>query len=145
MSCESDFIRELKERGFRLTAQREMVLNVLHQLDNFATADEIYQRVHVLSSAVDISTVYRTLDLLQEFQMVASVEGGDGQRRFELLASHSPHAHLVCTGCGAVSGASPEVIQPALEEITRRYGFAVDLKQLYLPGWCAACRAVPTP
>ncbi len=42
MSCQTDFIRELRERGFRLTAQREMVLGVLHEMDGFATADEIY-------------------------------------------------------------------------------------------------------
>ena len=70
MSCEQVFLEQLRERGFRLTPQREMVLSVMHQIEDFATAEEIYDRVQVLSSAVDISTVYRTLELLQEFHLV---------------------------------------------------------------------------
>jgi Fe2+ or Zn2+ uptake regulation protein len=65
MSCEKAFLERLRERGFRLTPQREMVLAVMHGLDGFCTAEDIYSRVGEISSAVDISTVYRTLDLLQ--------------------------------------------------------------------------------
>ena len=139
MSCQTDFIRELRERGFRLTAQREMVLGVLHEIDGFATVDDIYRRVHTLSAAVDISTVYRTLDLLQGFSLIASVEGGDGQRRYRLLIDHIAHAHLVCVGCGAVTGAGLDTIQPMLDEIKSRYGFSVDPRHLNLSGWCPQC------
>jgi Fur family ferric uptake transcriptional regulator len=141
MSCESEFIRGLRDRGFRMTPQREMVLSVLHQMAGFATADELYQRVRTLSAAIDISTVYRTLDLLQEFQLVSWVEGSDGQRRYDLLADHRPHVHLVCSSCGQVTGAAVDTIQPGLRQIMERYGFAVDLGQLHLAGQCAACRA----
>jgi Fur family transcriptional regulator, ferric uptake regulator len=139
MSCQTDFIRELRERGFRLTAQREMVLGVLHEMDSFATTDEIYRHVHTLSAAVDISTVYRTLDLLQNFSLIASVEGGDGQRRYKLLIDHVAHAHLVCVECGAVMGAGLDTIQPVLDEIKNRYGFVIDPGHLNLSGWCSQC------
>jgi Fur family transcriptional regulator, ferric uptake regulator len=139
MSCQTDFIRELRERGFRLTAQREMVLGVLHEMDGFATADEIYRRVHTISAAVDISTVYRTLDLLQGFSLIAMVEGGDGQRRYKLLIDHVSHAHLVCVECGAVTAAGLDTIQPVLDEIKSRYGFVVDPGHLNLSGWCPQC------
>ena len=139
MSCQTDFIRELRERGFRLTAQREMVLGVLHEMDGFATADEIYRRVHTLSAAVDISTVYRTLDLLQGFALIAMVEGGDGQRRYKLLIGHISHAHLVCVACGAVTAAALDALQPVLDENKSRYGFAVDPGHLNLSGWCPQC------
>lgn len=144
MSCETSFFRELREHGFRLTAQREMVLGVLHQIEGFATAEEVYQRVRTLSTAVDISTVYRTLDLLQEFHLVTCVEGNDGQRRYELLTDHAPHAHLVCANCGAVSGAELVVFQPLLDQLLARSGFAVDARHLYLSGLCRRCR-VPSP
>ena len=139
MSCQTDFIRELRERGFRLTAQREMVLGVLHEIDSFATADEIYRRVHTLSTAVDISTVYRTLDLLQGFSLIAMVEAGDGQRRYKLQIDHVSHAHLVCTECGTVTGAGLDTIQSVLDEIKSRYGFVVDPGHLNLSGWCPQC------
>ena len=86
MACEEVSFRELRERGFRLTPQREMMLSVMHEFEGLATVDEIYRRVRARSAAVDISTVYRTLDLLQELQMVACVDPGDGQHRYELLA-----------------------------------------------------------
>ncbi|MCX7670535.1 MAG: transcriptional repressor, partial [Anaerolineae bacterium] len=74
MSCQDVFVRRLRASGFRLTPQRELVLNVLHEIEGFASAEEIYARVRQLSTAVDISTVYRALDLLQEFGLVACVE-----------------------------------------------------------------------
>ncbi|MGC8781070.1 MAG: Fur family transcriptional regulator [Anaerolineae bacterium] len=144
MSCEETFIRHLRDRGFRLTPQRELVLSVLHQMEGFASAEEIYERVHRLSAAVDISTVYRTLDLLQAFGLVACVEGADGQRRYDLVTDHGPHIHLVCTNCGAVVGVPPETLAAGLSRISEQYGFAVDMAQLHLPGLCARCRAGET-
>ncbi len=141
MSCEETFIRHLRDRGFRLTPQRELVLSVLHQMEGFASAEEIYERVHQISAAVDISTVYRTLDLLQEFQLVACVEGNDGQRRYDLVTDHAPHIHLVCTRCGEVIGVATDILAAGLAQIQEQYGFAVDRTQLHLPGLCARCRA----
>lgn len=141
MSCEDTFMRRLRARGFRMTPQREMVLGVMHQMDGFVSAEEVYARVHALSAAVDLSTVYRTLDLLQEFQIVACVEGSDGQRRYELATDHGPHTHLVCTTCGVVIGAALEPLLPGLAAIAEQHDFAVDLTQLYLPGQCGRCSA----
>ena len=139
MACEEVFIQELRERGFRLTPQREMVLSAMHKVEGLATADEIYGCVRELSAAVDISTVYRTLDLLQEFKMVACVDPGDGQNRYELLGVHGPHIHLVCRLCGAVAGVELEEAQPLAERLLADHGFAVDLDHLTIPGLCRAC------
>jgi len=139
MACEEVFIHELRERGFRLTPQREMVLSVMHEVEGMATADEIYGRVRERSAAVDISTVYRTLDLLQEFQMVACVDPGDGQHRYELLGVHGPHIHLVCQVCGAVVGIEQDLAQPLADRLLARHGFAVALDRLAIPGLCQQC------
>jgi Fur family ferric uptake transcriptional regulator len=144
MTCQKNFARELRERGFRLTAQREMVLAVLHELDSHATADDIYQRVQRMSSAVDVSTVYRTLDLLQQFRLVSCVEAADGQRRYELQgAERDPHAHLVCSRCGAVLRAELSVIHPLVAQLAEQHGFQVDLGQFTIPGFCSRCSATP--
>ena len=134
MACEEVFIRELRNRGFRLTPQREMVLSAMHEVDGLATADEIYGRVRELSAAVDISTVYRTLDLLQEFKLVACVDPGDGQNRYELLGVHGPHIHLVCQLCGTVIGVERDKAQPLAERLRADHGFAIDLDRLVDPG-----------
>jgi Fur family transcriptional regulator, ferric uptake regulator len=145
MGCEQAFIQQLRERGFRLTPQREMVLAVLHDIEGFATAEEIYSRVQDLSAAVDVSTVYRTLDLLQEFNLVACVEPGDGQRRYELLGLHGPHLHLVCQSCGAVLGADLKAARALAEQLREQSGFVLDLDHLSLRGWCPACAQAVSP
>jgi Fur family ferric uptake transcriptional regulator len=139
MACEKVFLRELRERGFRLTPQREMVLSAMHEVDGLVTADEIYGHVRKLSAAVDISTVYRTLDLLQELKMVACVDPGDGQHRYELLGVHGPHIHLVCQLCGAVTGIELAQAQPLVDRLLAEHGFVVDLDRLTIQGLCREC------
>jgi Fur family ferric uptake transcriptional regulator len=145
MACEEVFVQELRERGFRLTPQREMILSVMHEVDGLATADEIYGRVRKLSAAVDISTVYRTLDLLQEFNMVACVDPGDGQHRYGLLGVHGPHIHLVCQLCGAVIGIKRDKAQPLGERLLADHGFVIDLEHLAIPGLCRECSGKTEP
>jgi Fur family transcriptional regulator, ferric uptake regulator len=141
MSCEEFFFKQLREHGFRLTPQREMVLSVLHEIEGFATAEEIYARVSKLSSSVDISTVYRTLELLQDFHLVASVDSCDSERRYELLGLHGQHFHLVCRACGEITGVDPEVIEPLAARLREKYGFEIDLEHLSIPGLCVECAA----
>jgi Fur family ferric uptake transcriptional regulator len=141
MTCEGIFLNKLRQRGFRLTPQREMVLSVMHQVEGFATADEIYDRVHFLSSSVDISTIYRTLDLLQDFKMVSSVEAGSGQRVYTLLGTRGPHIHLVCSVCGKVLGADLDLARPLVASLRENYGFEADLNHLSIPGRCQDCQS----
>jgi Fur family transcriptional regulator, ferric uptake regulator len=139
MSCEEDFFKQLRSGGFRLTPQREMVLSAMHGMDGLTTAEQILDAVQTVSSSVDISTVYRTLDLLQHFHLAASVESGDGQRRYELLHSHKPHVHLVCRICGQVVGADMECFQSFLDYAEEHHGFRIGLEQLSISGVCRDC------
>lgn len=139
MSCEEVFFKQLRERGFRLTPQREMVLSVLHEVEGFVTAEEVYERVSGISSSVDISTVYSTLELLQDFHLVASVDPGDGQRRYELLGLHGQHFHLVCRACGKIIGVEPDAIDSFAARMREEHGFQIDLEHLSVPGLCEAC------
>lgn len=141
MGCEQVFLQQLRHRGFRLTPQREMILSVLHEIEGAATVDEIYSRVQRLSTSVDISTVYRTLDLLQEFDLVSCVDPGEDQRRYELLGIHGPHLHLVCQTCGQVIAADLEFAKSFGESLQAEYGFQSLLDHLSVPGLCPACAA----
>jgi len=143
MSCKELLLRHLHERGLRLTPQRELVLNVLHQIEAPSTAEEIYARVHAVSASVDISTVYRTLDLFQEFQLVAAFDPGDGTRRYEHLGVEAPHHHLVCRMCGKVVQVALEELQPLIDHLATTLGFIPDTVGLTIPGLCAACYSYP--
>jgi len=141
MCCEETFLQKLHERGFRITPQREMVLSVMHHIEGHATAEEIYDRVHALSSSVDVSTVYRSLELLQELRLVASLDLGDGQRRYELLTVHGQHHHLQCRSCGRLIRVEQEEIRPLVDHLALAYGFQAELDHLIIPGLCEECQA----
>lgn len=140
MSCTEAFIAQLHERGFRLTPQREIVLRVLHDMEGHVTAEEIYGKVQALTSSVDISTVYRTLELLREFGLVASIDLDGGQRRYELLPSQRPHHHLRCRSCGKLITVEDAALQSALDHLCQTFDFKAELDQWIIPGLCKTCR-----
>lgn len=140
MCCEGTFLKRLRERGFRLTPQREMVLQAMHEVEPHATAEEVYARVSALSSAVDLSTVYRTLELLQELRLVATIDLGDGQLRYELLGLHGQHHHLHCRACGELVRVEQDELQALIDSVVETYGFAAEPEHLIIPGLCEKCR-----
>ena len=141
MCCEETFVERLRAAGLRLTPQREMVLQVLHDVASHATAEEIYARVAQRSSAVDLSTVYRTLELLQQFRLLASIDLGDGQRRYELVDLHGPHHHLHCRRCGTLQRVEAADMQPLFQGLAQSCGFSAEPAHLIIPGVCSRCQA----
>lgn len=140
MCCEDKLLRRLHEHGFRLTPQREMVLRVLHDIEENATIDEIHARVSALCTAVDLSTVYRTLDLLEGFDLVSSFKLGDGQRHYELLSLHRSHFHLLCRNCGSLVAIDARELQPLRDQLAQNHDFQMQLDHLVIPGLCKTCQ-----
>ena len=141
MACEEVFVRQLHERGYRLTPQRKAVLSLLHNVEGFVTADLIYAHVRERCPHVDMSTVYRTLDLLTHLELVVMLDTGEGQRQYELVGAHGLHHHLHCTACDATLRLDDQVLAPLVREIRDQYGFAVQSGSLMLTGLCVACQA----
>jgi Fur family transcriptional regulator, ferric uptake regulator len=140
MSCQETLFRTLRERGMRVTPQREIVLSVLHDIEDHAAVEDIYRRVQPRSGVMDISTVYRTLELLLEMNMLDVLEGADGQRRYALRHAHDSHLHLVCTGCGAAIEADTGPVSALAAALRNAHGFILDDHHLTLSGRCAACQ-----
>lgn len=141
MSCEKFFNEQLRQRGFRLTPQRELVLTALHQTGHAATAEEIYERVRDRTTTVELSTVYRTLELLKSMGLVSRIETGEKQRLYHLGEAEAPHLHLVCRKCGGISGVEMQSFQPLLDFLKQEHHFAADLSNLSITGICAGCAA----
>ena len=127
----------LRSQGYRLTPQRELVLKAVEGLGH-ATPDQILARVRLESQAVNISTVYRTLDLLEELGLVRHAHITDRAPTYHSTAS-PPHVHLVCRTCGAVTEVPPEAISPLTESLQEDYGFATDVGHLTVFGACSDC------
>ncbi len=140
MSCEQVFLEKLSEKGFRMTVQREVVLSILHQLPRASSVEEIYRQVQRVSSAVDISTVYRTLELLQDFGMVISSDVGEGHRIYKLVSVEEPHIHLVCKGCGKVVGVETHPADSLAAYLAEKHHFRMDLLNFNVSGLCQDCQ-----
>lgn len=140
MSCEDVFYEKLSEKGFRMTVQREVVLSVLHRLPRASSAEEIFSQVQKVSSAVDISTVYRTLELLQNFGLVISSDIGEGHRVYKLVSIEEPHIHLVCKGCGKVIGVETDPADAMAAYLADQHDFQMDLQNFHVPGMCRDCQ-----
>jgi Fur family ferric uptake transcriptional regulator len=130
-------IETLRERGYRLTPQREMILDVICAEDGHKTAEEIYQRVLARSPAVNLATVYRTLVLLRELGLVTAANLG-GPAEFELAHDRSHH-HLVCQDCGASLSFDDHLLASLQMALERLYGFEADIEHLVIFGRCSEC------
>src|SRR5687767_5891777 len=91
----------LRDRGYRLTPQRQLVLEAVSALRH-ATPEEVCAEVRRTASGINISTVYRTLDLLEELGLVTHTHLGHGAPTYS-AATDEEHLHLVCRHCGRVS------------------------------------------
>ena len=127
----------LRAQGYRLTPQREMVLRAVEHLGH-ATPDEILAEVRKDSAAVNISTVYRTLELLEELGLVRHAHLTDRAPTYHSTAAPT-HVHLVCRGCGGVTEVAPEVVEPMTGTLRDRYGFTTDVGHLTVFGTCRDC------
>ena len=132
-----DWQAELRRRGYRLTPQRQLVLEAVGQLGH-ATPEEIVTAVRRTASGVNISTVYRTLELLEELGLVQHAHLGHGASTYS-VTSDDDHVHLVCFGCGGIEEAPPSVVGPVVAELAATRGFTVDVGHFAVFGRCRDC------
>jgi Fur family transcriptional regulator, ferric uptake regulator len=127
----------LRASGHRLTPQRELVLRAVEQLGH-ATPDEVYAEVRRSSDSINLSTVYRTLELLDDLGLIHHAHLTDRAPTYHSATGHE-HAHLVCRSCGRVISVGREEIDEALAPLARRHGFTPDYGHLTVFGTCEAC------
>jgi len=133
-----DIISKLSEHGYRLTPQRMMVLSAIENSDNHISAEEIYAQVVAKYPHVNISTVYRTLELLKRLGLVTETDLGGGRVRYH-PADKGHHHHLVCQECGKIIDLDESVLSSLKSILLREYKFSADLRHLAIFGRCANC------
>jgi Fur family ferric uptake transcriptional regulator len=131
-------IATLRQRGYRITPQREMIVEALAHAGGHVTAEDIFDRVHDRTSVVNIATIYRTLDLLVAIGLASRADLWDGRVVYTTF-QHGPHVHLVCRNCGEVYNADSQLFEPLGEQIQSRYRFIPDLQHLSMLGLCLDC------
>lgn len=133
MSC----VKTLRGRGFRLTPQRLLIADVIHDNAGSLTAAEIVARVQAKMPGVNKSTIYRTLGVLEEAGCVYKVEFGKSVTYHHDEAGHG--YHLVCVVCGKTVDCDERLFSSLKTSLMQRYGFDADFGHLTVSGICAEC------
>ena len=134
----ADVRERLHARGLRWTPQRRVLIEVLSRSDGHVTGAELVERCRDLDPATTPSTVYRTLDVLEELGIVRHAHGADGREEFHVLPS-ADHGHLHCLGCRETWEIGAGEASALVAALRADRGFAVELSHLSIAGLCRAC------
>jgi len=138
MSC----IKTLKNKGLKLTPQRKLIIDAIHDTEAHLTAEEIISHVQARMPEVHKSTIYRTLELLEGAGCVFKSELDEHSIYHHAEEGH--HHHLVCSRCGKTIECDEDLFTPVEKSLAEQYGFHVDFKHLVMSGLCEECRSKKT-
>lgn len=136
-----DWERRLREHGFRITPQRQLVLEAVENLRH-GTPDEILVEVQRTATGVNLSTVYRTLEVLEDVGLVTHAHIGHGPPTYHAVDEHV-HIHLVCDRCAKVLSVPAHAAEDFVGRLQAEYGFHTDISHVSVHGLCEGCASRP--
>jgi Fur family ferric uptake transcriptional regulator len=128
----------LRARGLRWTPQRRTLIEVLSHADGHVTGADLVERCRALDATTTPSTVYRTLDVLEELGLLRHSHGADGREEFH-VQPEAAHGHLHCIACGTTWEIGADEAAALVSSLERQRDFSVDLSHLSIAGRCAGC------
>lgn len=141
--------KKLRNCGFRVTVAREAILKLLSETEEHLGAEDIYLKVHQEHPAIGLTTVYRTLEILEQMKIVTRFDFNSSGAKFELSEAHSHkphHHHLICRKCGKITDYSDfledesKYIQKTETSLKERYGYQIDGHLIRFYGLCPHCQ-----
>lgn len=135
-----DYAAFLRERGYRMTPQRQIMMDAICEGQGHTTLPEIMERVQQKAPSINQATVYRSLHFLLNMGLIVKAEVASGEVFYE-IAGRSPHHHLLCRACHAEFEIDAQSLTALQAEIQQHYGFRIDANHLVLTGLCAHCQA----
>jgi Fur family ferric uptake transcriptional regulator len=139
----------LRKKHFRVTEPRKIILDALANTKEHLSAEELYFKVHRMYPSVGLTTVYRTLELLEGMGIVTKFHFGDRRSRYELIESPTKpdhHHHLVCTDCNRVIDYDDfvdeelELLRKVERELSRKHRFRITGHSIQFIGKCSRCK-----
>ena len=128
----------LKQKGLKMTPQRRLILEYIHDNQAHLTAEELINYLDTRAPGINKSTVYRTLDLLEESGCVVKSEI-DGRSIYH-HAEEGHHHHLICRVCGKTINCHENIVADLKKTLLKEIGFQADLNHVMITGTCSACR-----
>ncbi|AEG61566.1 Fur family transcriptional regulator [Desulforamulus ruminis] len=134
---------KLKSKEYKLTPQRQQILEVLlENKDKHLSAEDVYTLVKKKAPDVGLATVYRTLELFVEFDIVHSINFGDGRKRYEYGddSEGHHHHHAICLKCGKITEINEDLLEDIEKQVSKDYNFSVTDHELKIYGYCRSCK-----
>lgn len=135
---QEDLKRIIRDMHLKVTSQRLLILQALSEGSRHVTAQELFEKVSGVDSAIGFATVYRFLRSLTEGQFVTEMRMGGLPARYELTPK-SHHDHLTCTECGKICEFENRAIEDLQLKVAQQFGFVLTHQILELYGVCSAC------
>jgi len=138
MSCEVSFTEELRQRGYRVTPQRRVILHILRHANNHLTPSEVFALAQESLPGLTETTVYRTLEFLSQVELAQAAFGSNGKRAYEI--SDHAHHHLVCSQCGYEIEIMHAQLAGLYGELESNTHFKLAQNHVTLFGLCPGCQ-----
>jgi Fur family ferric uptake transcriptional regulator len=139
MSCGESLARELRRKGYRVTAQRTILLETMAHKGGHLNVQEVFQEARERLPGLNLATVYRTVESLRDAGLIDWYSPGSEPMQFALRDQDNPHGHLVCRQCGVVSDLDLTLVKAFKQSVNDASGFDIDGSHLTLQGLCKAC------
>lgn len=139
----SDLREKFRERQYKLTPQRQTILQAfVENQEQHLSAEDVYGIVRQKSPDIGLATVYRTLELLSDLEVLQKMDFGDGRSRYEINESSTPHHHhhLICISCGKVKEFEDDLLETLENAVARKSNFLIMDHQLKFYGYCQECQ-----
>lgn len=134
-------IPSMPKLGARSTRQRSAIVSVLLDMDNFASAKEIYAQLQRRGEKVGLTTVYRTLQTLSEMHAVDALHMANGETLYRHCITDKHHHHLVCTSCGQTQEIDGGPVERWARATAEEYGYRLTGHDAEVFGLCRNCAA----
>lgn len=139
MTYSETVVAALRSRGYRITPQRELIIQAIANSPRHITAEEIAHQLQEFTQVINIATVYRTLDLLWQEGFACRNDLSEGKIVYATV-QHGPHIHLVCRKCNQVIDADSDALKSLDLKLQDQYGFNPDLDHFSIFGVCSECQ-----
>jgi len=132
----------LQEKSYKITPQRQIILKVLlDNIEEHLTAEEIHTITKQKDPEIGLATIYRTLEILADLNILHKIDFGDGCIRYEFTDQEAHnHHHLICIKCGKVIEVNDDFLETLENWIEKKTGFHITNHQLKFFGYCKECK-----
>ena len=138
--CMEAFESYLRRRELRMTLPRRKLVEKIYRIHDHFDADGLLVEFRKKNIRISRATIYRTLELLSEANLVTKTAFRDNKASYELAFGHDHHDHLICNACGAIVEFKDDVIEARQKRICKRFGFAIACHSHKIYGLCSLCR-----